>query len=65
MPMAKPIEATPPLFGEDARRLLESLEDCASPEEISRRREESRARLAQSRVAPFPPSMMASKPRQA
>lgn len=56
--MAKPIEATPPLFGEDARRLLESLKDCASLDEIARRWEESRARLAQSRVAPFPPLMM-------
>jgi hypothetical protein len=61
--MAKPIEATPPLYGEDARLLIESLKECVSPEEIARRRAESRERLSQSRVAPFPPSMMTTKPR--
>ena len=61
--MAKPIEATPPLYGEDARLLIESLKECASAEEIARRRAESRERLSQSRVAPFPPSMMTTKPR--
>jgi hypothetical protein len=61
--MAKPIEATPPLYGEDARRLLESLKECASPEEIAPRRAESRERLSQSRVAPFPGSFLPKIPR--
>jgi hypothetical protein len=33
--------------GEDARQLLESLVDVASPEEVARRRAVSRERLAQ------------------
>lgn len=55
--MAKPIEATPPLFGEDARRLLESLKECASPEEIERRRARSRERLAQQEISAPPSSL--------
>jgi hypothetical protein len=35
--MAIPIEPTDPIFGEDAIRLLESLKDRASDEEIRRR----------------------------
>lgn len=61
--MAKPIEATPSLYGDDARRLLESLNTCASSEEIARRRAESRERLAQTRVAPLHPSCLPTKPR--
>ena len=60
--MAKPIEATPPLFGDDARRLLESLKDCASPEEIERRRARSLERLAQARII-APPSSLTPKTR--
>lgn len=61
--MAKPIEATPPLYGEDARRLLEALKECAPPDEIARRRAEARQMLATSQVAPFLPSVLAGKPR--
>lgn len=61
--MAKPIEATPPLYGDDARRLLESLRDCAPPDEIARRRAEARQLLSDTRVAPFLPSVMSTKPR--
>ncbi len=35
--MARPIEPTYPIFGQDAVRLLESLKDRASDEEIRRR----------------------------
>jgi hypothetical protein len=45
--MARPIEPTPTLEGEDAERLLESLEHTASPEEIARRRERARAFVAE------------------
>ena len=43
--MARPIEPTPPVKGQDAVDLLESLEDVASPEEMAARREASRRRL--------------------
>ncbi len=43
--MARPIEATPPLYGEDAEELLASLEKTASPEEIERRLRRARAFL--------------------
>lgn len=36
--MARPIQSTPELSGEDARRLLESLERTCSLEEAERRR---------------------------
>lgn len=36
--MARPIEATPALYGEDAERLLAQLKVHASAEEIERRR---------------------------
>lgn len=55
--MAKPIEATPTLYGDDARRLLESLANVAPPEEIERRRAISRERLAQETVV-CPPSSL-------
>lgn len=61
--MAKPIEATPPLYGEDARRLLESLRECAPPDEIARRRAEAHQLLAETRVAPFLPSVRSQKSR--
>lgn len=54
--MAKPIEATPTLHGEDAVRLLESLPNVASPEEIARRRAISRERLTKTTVAAPRPS---------
>lgn len=41
------------LTGEDAERLLESLQHTASPEEIARRRAISRARLANPTVSPI------------
>ncbi len=43
--MARPIEPTPVLYGEDAEQLLESLEHCASPEEMKRRQEYAREAL--------------------
>lgn len=60
--MAKPIEATPPLRGKDATRILESLQNCAPPEEIERRRQLSLARLANPTVAPILPSLKYPKP---
>lgn len=36
--MARPINPTPPIEGDDAERLLEELEKTAPPDEISRRR---------------------------
>lgn len=36
--MAKPIEVTPTLYGDDAKRVFESLSVIASPEEMARRR---------------------------
>ncbi len=44
--MARPIEATPPLYGEDAEELLASLEKTASREEIERRQKWARSFLA-------------------
>jgi hypothetical protein len=43
--MARPIEATKPLKGEDAKALLESLEKGAPADEMARRIEVSKARL--------------------
>lgn len=40
--MARPIQATPTLRGEDAKRLLRDLEDVCSPEEAQRRIEYGR-----------------------
>lgn len=40
--MARPITPTPPITGEDAEALAESIEQVASPEEIEQRREVSR-----------------------
>ena len=37
-----PIEATPPLTGDEAEELAASLEDVASPEEIERRQRAAR-----------------------
>lgn len=45
--MARPIESTPVLYGEDAERLLEELKDCCSPEEMERRIAVSKKRLAE------------------
>lgn len=44
--MASPIEATPPLSGEDADRLLDDLERGCSDDEYARRVVEARAHLA-------------------
>lgn len=43
--MAKPIESTPPLEGEDAGRLLADLEKRCSPEEMRRRVEAAKKSL--------------------
>jgi uncharacterized protein (DUF2384 family) len=44
--MARPIEPTPHLTGEEAEELAASLEVVASPEEIKRRKEEARRWLS-------------------
>lgn len=53
--MARPIEPTPPIVGDDADRLLEQLADVASPEEIERRREEGRRFLEEVTRRKYPP----------
>jgi hypothetical protein len=53
--MARPIEPTPPLTGADADRLLEELEQVASPDEIARRREAARRFLTQVTGPKSPP----------
>lgn len=58
---ALPVEATPFLYGSDARKLLDSLRECAPPEEIARRREEARQILASTKVGPFLPSVRSQK----
>jgi hypothetical protein len=45
--MARPIEATPPLEGEDADRLEEELKNVCSPEEMAIRRANAKAHLAE------------------
>ena len=40
--MAKPIEPTPTLHGEDAERVLVSLHIVAAPDELARRRDAAR-----------------------
>jgi hypothetical protein len=45
--MAKPIEPTPVLEGEDAERLLRELEVVCSPDEAKRRTEWARRELAE------------------
>ena len=45
--MARPIEPTPSLDGEEAERLLEELENVCSPEEVKRRTEWARKLLSQ------------------
>jgi hypothetical protein len=45
--MARPIEATPTLEGEDAERLLRDLADVCSPEEARRRIKYAREQLAE------------------
>lgn len=47
VPMARPIEPTPPIVGEDAERLLAQLEQVAPPEEVARRIEEAERFLAE------------------
>ena len=44
--MARPIEATPVLQGEDAEKLLEELEHVCAPEEAERRVAAARRLLA-------------------
>ena len=44
--MARPIEPTPTLEGQDAERVLKSLESTAPPEEIARRRAQAREFVA-------------------
>lgn len=45
--MARPIEPTPVLEGEDADQLVRDLESVCSPEEAKRRTEEARRLLSQ------------------
>lgn len=56
--MAKPILSTPPVSGDDARILVESLKGHASREVIARRIERSRERLAQSSNSGGAPSAL-------
>ncbi len=44
--MARPIEATPPVIGEDAERLLAQLDCVPPPEELTRRIEAAKRFLA-------------------
>jgi len=46
VPVAKPIEPTPPLEGLEAEQLLAELKNVCSPEEADRRLQASRAFLA-------------------
>jgi hypothetical protein len=50
--MARPIEATPVLEGEDAERLLRDLERTCTPEEAKRRVQKARELLAKVMVPP-------------
>jgi hypothetical protein len=50
--MARPIQATPVLKGEDAERLLDSLKDIASEEEIASRMKAAREFLARATKKP-------------
>jgi len=45
--MARPIEPTPELTGEDAERLLRDLEDVCSPAEAERRSKWAEQQLAE------------------
>ncbi len=45
--MSKPIQPTPTLHGEDARRVLEDLKNHCSPEEAKRRSRNARRGLLQ------------------
>lgn len=49
--MARPIEPTDPIFGQDAVRLLESLKDRASDEEIYRRCKSAKKALHAMKIA--------------
>ena len=60
--MAKPIEPTPPVSGEDARRLVEAMRDHASPMETERRRSIAREWMTQT-VLPLLPSSLSPLPR--
>lgn len=48
--MAKPIEATPPVTGEEAEELLRQLKVVCSPEEAARRLHMAREYRAKTRV---------------
>jgi len=51
-----PVQASPPVRGEDAEKLLESLEVTASPEEMDRRKQDARtfaADLMRPKTPPF------------
>jgi hypothetical protein len=52
--MARPIEPTPPITGEDADRLAEQLEKVPPPEELARRIEEAKRFLEQVTAPKFP-----------
>lgn len=53
--MARPIEPTPVLEGEDAERLLRDLERTCTPEEAKRRVEKARGFLAEIMRPKAPP----------
>jgi hypothetical protein len=60
--MARPIEPTPPLEGEDAAKLFAELERGASAQEMARRVDAARAKLA--RVRSGEPIILPSLPKQ-
>lgn len=45
--MARPIEATPTLYDQDAERLLADLEDVCTPEEAMRRIQQAKKQRAE------------------
>lgn len=61
--MARPIEPTPPVTGEDAARLLAQLAVVVSPKEMEQRRAAARRHLAQVMQVKTPP--LASRSSQA
>ena len=53
--MARPIESTPPLEGQDAERLLASLKTGASNAEMARRAQSARERIDRMTAPKSPP----------
>jgi hypothetical protein len=54
--MAKPIASTPPVSGEDALRLVQDMQQHASPAEIERRRAIARDWMSQNVLPILNPS---------